>query len=90
MDTYQTPDSCTYVVSELPRPMYDEVGVLPSLGACGEMNKSFVEINLWWSGGGSRSVIHKVSRLIFLSCGAASAVTKQLVQLWHVSALLCF
>ena len=84
------PDSWAYVVSELPRPMYGEVGVLPSLGACGEMNKSFVEIDLWWSGGGSKSLIHKVGELICLPRGTAFAVTKQLIELWHVSVLLCF
>ena len=30
------------------------------------------------------------SKLIFLPRGAAPAVTKQLIQLWHVSVLLCF
>ena len=40
--------------------MYHEVGVIPSLGACGEMAKRFVEIDIWWSGGGSQSIIHKV------------------------------
>ena len=60
VDNYHLPNSTTYVVSELPKQMYKDVGVLPSLGACGGMVKSFVEIDLWWSGGGSRSVIHKV------------------------------
>ena len=60
VENYHSQDSFTYVVSELPKQMYTDVGVLPSLGACGEMTKSFVEIDLWWSGGGSKSVIHKV------------------------------
>lgn len=60
VDNYHDPNSLTYVVSELPMQMYEEVGVVPSLGACGDMVDSFVEIDLWWSGGNSRSVIHKV------------------------------
>nr|CAB3262295.1 uncharacterized protein LOC100179341 [Phallusia mammillata] len=53
------PDSRTYVVSELPKPMYSGSTVLPSVGACGEMAKRFVEIDIWWSSGGSKSMIHK-------------------------------
>ena len=60
IDNYHSPDSVTYIVSELPQPMYKDVGVIPSLGACGEMTKNFVEIDIWWSGGGSKSIIHKV------------------------------
>ena len=60
VDTYRSPESDSYIISELPKQMYHEVGVLPSLGACGDMTKSFVEIDLWWSGGGSKSIIHKV------------------------------
>ena len=62
---YHSPNSTAYIVSELPRQMYKDVGVVPSLGACGEMVNSFVEIDLWWSGGDSKSVIHKVSMNIY-------------------------
>ena len=60
VDNYHSPESYSYIVSELPKQMFHEVGVLPSLGACGDMTKSFVEIDMWWSGGDSKSVIHKV------------------------------
>ncbi|XP_076807053.1 uncharacterized protein LOC143450411 [Clavelina lepadiformis] len=59
IDNYRSPNSTTYIVSELPEPMFKEAGVIPSVGACGEMMSRFVEIDLWWSSGGSRSVIHK-------------------------------
>ena len=45
MDTYHLPESYSYVVSELPIQMYPEVGVWLSLGPCGDMTKSFVEID---------------------------------------------
>ncbi|XP_002131368.2 uncharacterized protein LOC100179341 [Ciona intestinalis] len=57
VDTYNS--SNVYIVSELPAAMFKEVGVLPSIGACGEMAKRFVEIDIWWSAGGSKSIIHK-------------------------------
>jgi len=60
IDTYHEPDAKNYIVSELPVSMFHEVGVIPSLGACGEMARRFVEIDIWWSGGGSQSIIHKV------------------------------
>nr|CAB3261491.1 uncharacterized protein LOC100177002 [Phallusia mammillata] len=59
IDHYHDNESKSYIVSELPVPMHGDVGVLPSLGACGQMGKHFVEIDIWWSGGGSSSVIHK-------------------------------
>ena len=59
-------DSDLYVVSELPLPMYKDAAVIPSLGACGEMSRRFVEIDIWWSGSGGKSKIHKV-RLLFNS-----------------------
>uniref|UniRef100_H2ZJQ1 JmjC domain-containing protein n=1 Tax=Ciona savignyi TaxID=51511 RepID=H2ZJQ1_CIOSA len=59
VDHYHLPNTSMYMVSELPEVMFKEVGVLPSVGACGEMAKRFVEIDIWWNGGGGRSVIHK-------------------------------
>nr|XP_026694374.1 uncharacterized protein LOC113475085 [Ciona intestinalis] len=59
VDNYHLPNTSMYMVSELPEVMFKEVGVLPSLGACGEMGRRFVEIDIWWNGGGGRSVIHK-------------------------------
>lgn len=60
VDTYHDASNKIYAVSDLPEKMYSEVKVPPSLGACGEMSKNIVEVNIWWSGGGSASVIHKV------------------------------
>lgn len=59
IDHYHDDDSMTYVVSDLPSQMYHDMGVLPSFGSCGEMSRHIAEINLWWSGGGGRSVLHK-------------------------------
>jgi len=58
-------------VSELPVPMFHEVGVIPSLGACGEMARHFVEIDIWWSCGGSQSIIHKVGFCLTQDIGGA-------------------
>uniref|UniRef100_H2Z9X2 JmjC domain-containing protein n=1 Tax=Ciona savignyi TaxID=51511 RepID=H2Z9X2_CIOSA len=57
VDTYH--NSSSYMVSELPEQMYKDVGVIPSVGACGLMAKRFVEIDIWWNGGGGKSIIHK-------------------------------
>lgn len=59
-DHYHDSKSKTYIVSELPSPMYHDFEVIPSLGACGEMSRRFVEIDIWWSGGNSKSLLHKV------------------------------
>lgn len=59
VDTYHDEGNRVYVVSDLPEKMYADVEVPPSLGSCGEMSKNVVEVNIWWSGGGSASVIHK-------------------------------
>jgi len=58
--TFQQPNCTSYVISELPSPLYGDVGVIPSLGACGAASPYFAEINLWWSSGGTISVIHRV------------------------------
>ena len=47
-----------YVVSELPFPMYKDVDVLPCL-SCGTFADRIQEINLWMSGGGTSSVLHR-------------------------------
>ncbi|XP_002127027.2 uncharacterized protein LOC494374 [Ciona intestinalis] len=57
VDTYH--NSSSYMVSELPQQMFKEVGIIPSVGACGLIAKRFVEIDIWWNGGGGKSIIHK-------------------------------
>lgn len=59
VDTYHEVGNSAYIVSDLPRDMYHDVDVLPSFGACGQMAKRIVEVDIWWSGGGSNSIIHK-------------------------------
>ena len=55
-DTYAENDK--YIVSELPTAMYKDVLVAPCL-TCGELADSLAEIDLWWSGGGTRSRLHR-------------------------------
>lgn len=50
--------SNTYVVSELPKPMYSDIELLPCM-SCGDFLHSVSEINLWMSGGGTRSRLHR-------------------------------
>lgn len=59
VDTYHEPDNNVYIVSDLPSTMYHDMGVISSFGACGEMSRRIVEVDMWWSGGGSSSIIHK-------------------------------
>ena len=53
-----------YVVTDLPKPMWHEVNVPPSM-ACGEFLKRYVEIDLWMNsdlgkkGQGGNSILHK-------------------------------
>lgn len=54
--TYHTANK--YIVSELPRPMYDDIMVLPSV-ACGEFSRRIVEVDWWMNGGNASSIIHK-------------------------------
>ena len=52
-------NSSGYIVSELPTPMWHDFSVPPCL-TCGTFADRLVEIDLWMSGGGSKSVLHKV------------------------------
>ena len=54
--SYKSEDK--YIVSQLPEPMYHEVSVLPCL-LCGTFKKRLLEVNLWVSSGGSRSLLHR-------------------------------
>ena len=42
--------------------MWDDISVQPCL-TCGTFANSIVEIDLWMSGGGSKSLLHKVNKL---------------------------
>lgn len=48
----------TYVVSELPSPMFKEFSVIPPL-TCGTFKDRLVEVDIWMSGGGTSSILHK-------------------------------
>eukprot|EP00117_Sycon_ciliatum_P033883 scpid40626/ scgid25973/ JmjC domain-containing protein 7; Jumonji domain-containing protein 7 len=50
--------SDNYVVSELPSPMYGDVELLPCM-SCGRLLRKVSEVNLWMSGGGTRSRLHR-------------------------------
>ena len=54
--TYHT--SNKYIVSELPRPMYDDIMVIPPM-SCGEFSRRIVEVDWWMNGGNASSIIHK-------------------------------
>ncbi|XP_028411093.1 uncharacterized protein LOC114533693 [Dendronephthya gigantea] len=56
VDTYH--DVNSYIVSELPTPMWSDILVQPCL-TCGTFSDHIVEIDLWMSGGGSKSLLHK-------------------------------
>ena len=56
IQNYQAAD--TYVVSELPTPMWPDISVQPCL-LCGTLKKRLVEVDLWMSSGGSKSILHK-------------------------------
>ncbi|PIK59176.1 hypothetical protein BSL78_03922 [Apostichopus japonicus] len=53
---YHRTDS--YIVSQLPEPMYRDVTVLSCM-SCGNMGGRIVEVDLWMSSGDSQSVLHK-------------------------------
>lgn len=59
VDTYH--DKNSYIVSELPTPMWRDINVQPCL-TCGTFVDNIIEIDLWMSGGGSNSLLHKVLR----------------------------
>ena len=54
-DTYR--ENSKYAVGQLPSPMYRDVLVAPCL-TCGELADSLVEVDLWWSSGGTMSLLH--------------------------------
>ncbi|XP_065178636.1 uncharacterized protein LOC135809262 [Sycon ciliatum] len=56
LKTYKNEDK--YIVSQLPEPMYTQVSVLPCL-LCGTFKRRLLEVNLWVSSGGSRSLLHR-------------------------------
>ena len=51
-------DRNAYTVSELPTPMWKDVTVIPPM-TCGIFAKRLVEVDLWMSGGGTSSILHK-------------------------------
>lgn len=55
---YHEEDNNLYVVSELPTPMWPDVTVIPPL-TCGLLKDRLVEVDLWMSGGGTKSILHK-------------------------------
>nr|XP_004226487.1 lysine-specific demethylase 8-like [Ciona intestinalis] len=61
VDHFQSEESNSYMVSELPAQMYKEFPVLPSIGACGEFTRNFIEVDIWWNKGGSSSLLHEDS-----------------------------
>lgn len=56
LEHYHSRDS--YVVSQLPEPMYRDVTVLSCM-TCGNIGGRIVEVDLWMSSGNSKSVLHK-------------------------------
>lgn len=58
INNYHTSGSNLYIVSELPTPMWPDVTVIPPL-TCGLLKDRLVEVDLWMSGGGTKSILHK-------------------------------
>ena len=58
IDNYHKDGNNLYVVSELPTPMWPDVTVIPPL-TCGLLKDRLVEVDLWMSGGGTQSILHK-------------------------------
>ena len=58
IDNYHKDDNNLYIVSELPTPMWPDVTVIPPL-TCGLLKDRLVEVDLWMSGGGTKSILHK-------------------------------
>ncbi len=55
---FKSLQSKKYIVSELPQPMYKDVGV-PYCLRCGAQHDFMAEVDLWVSEGGTSSVLHK-------------------------------
>ncbi|XP_031564516.1 uncharacterized protein LOC116299931 [Actinia tenebrosa] len=55
---YHNNGSRAYIVSELPSPLYKYVSVIPPL-TCGTFKDRLVEVDIWMSGGGTASILHK-------------------------------
>ncbi|KAM7443457.1 hypothetical protein ABFA07_007773 [Porites harrisoni] len=58
INNYHEEGNNLYVVSELPTPMWQDVTVIPPL-TCGLLKDRLVEVDLWMSGGGTKSILHK-------------------------------
>ena len=56
LNRYETDN--VYVVSQLPEPMYGDVSVLPCL-TCGAFRRRLLEVDLWFSSGGTKSLLHR-------------------------------
>ena len=55
---YHSPECDAYIVSELPKPMFPEVMVLPPM-SCGSFKRRLVEVDFWMNGGNASSILHK-------------------------------
>ncbi|XP_041480490.1 uncharacterized protein LOC121427977 [Lytechinus variegatus] len=56
LKTYQSRNA--YIVSQLPDPMSKEVSVPPFM-TCGTFSQRLLEANLWFSNGGTKSLLHR-------------------------------
>ncbi|XP_041480491.1 uncharacterized protein LOC121427978 [Lytechinus variegatus] len=56
LKTYQSRD--VYIVSQLPDPMSKEV-LVPPFMTCGTFSQRLLEANLWFSNGGTKSLLHR-------------------------------
>lgn len=56
LETFRGKD--TYIVSQLPEPMYKDFYIPPCI-SCGNMRNRIVEIDLWMSSGNTHSIVHK-------------------------------
>ncbi|XP_071499211.1 uncharacterized protein [Diadema antillarum] len=56
LETFRDKD--TYIVSQLPEPLYEDFHVPPCI-SCGNMRERIVEVDLWMSSGNTQSIIHK-------------------------------
>ncbi|EDO34398.1 predicted protein [Nematostella vectensis] len=58
VDNAHKPGAKSYIVSDMPSPMYKDFAVIPPL-TCGTFKDYLVEVDLWLSGGGTASIMHK-------------------------------